>query len=89
MTYLFHDLYNLDDKFKEIHDRVPKISGKPAQYIFDSGFFNELTKDIKLTIDNKQTPIYKLTYKCDNCDVKELESNDTKLILYYLYSTID
>lgn len=89
MTFLFHDLYNLDDKFKEIYDRVPKISGIPARYLFECGFFNKLTDEIKIKIDDKQTPIYKLSYKCDNCDVIEIEDYDTNLILYYLYATID
>lgn len=88
-TYLFHDLYNLDDNFKGIHDRVPKISGIPSQYIQKIGFHTEITDEIKENIDNKKTPIYKLTYKFDNGDVKELDSYDKKLILYYLYSTID
>jgi hypothetical protein len=45
--------------------------------------FNKLSIQNKLDIDNKITPLYKLTYKC------EFAEYDKNVNLYYLYSTID
>jgi hypothetical protein len=87
-NYLFQDLYKNDTKFKEIWDKVPKISGIGARYLFEMGFFNKINDKIKESITSKITPVYKLTYKCDNCDVKHVDHYDKTLILHYLYSTI-
>jgi hypothetical protein len=82
--YLFGDLYNLDTIFKEIWDKVLKLSanGIGPHYLQEQGMFNDITVQNKLDIDNKITPLYKLTYKCNFP-----EYNET-LNLYYLYSTI-
>lgn len=82
--YLFGDLYNSDSQFKEIWDKVPKLSanGIGPHYIQEKGFFNDISFQIKTDIDTNITPLYKLTYKVDF----QLY-NETK-ILYYLYSTI-
>jgi hypothetical protein len=82
--YLFGDLYSSDTTFKEIWDKVPKLSanGQGPHYILESGLFNDITNDIQTTINSKITPLYKLTYKCTF-----IEYNESK-ILYYLYSTI-
>lgn len=87
-NYLFQDLYRENKKFKEIWDKVPKISGIGARYVYEKGFFNKIDDEIKKSITSKITPVYKLTYKCDNCDIKHVDIYDKTLILHYLYSTI-
>lgn len=84
LHYLFGDLYSSDTTFKEIWDKVPKLSanGQGPHYILEHGFFNDITNDIKTTIDSKITPLYKCIYK-----MTFPEYNESK-ILYYLYSTI-
>lgn len=82
--YLFGDLYKLDKIFKEIWDRVPKLSanGNGPHYLQEQGMFKNISIQNKLDIDNKITPLYKLTYKC------EFPKYNENLNLYYLYSTI-
>ena len=64
--------------------RVPKLfaNGIGPHYLQEHGMFNKITEKNKSDINNKITPLYKLTYKC-----KFLEYDET-LNLYYLYSTI-
>jgi hypothetical protein len=82
--YLFGDLYNSDIAFKEIWDKVPKLSanGIGPHYLQEKGMFNSVSTQTRTDIDNKITPFYKLTYKCDFP-----EYNET-INLYYLYSRI-
>jgi hypothetical protein len=82
--YLFGDLYNSDNKFKEIWNNIPKLSanGVGPHYLQEKGMFNNITNQVKKDINDKITPLYKLTYKC-----KFFEYDETKNI-YYLYSTI-
>ncbi len=82
--YLFNDLYNSDKIFKEIWDKVPKLSanGNGPHYLQEQGMFEIASIQNKLDIVNKITPIYKLTYKCNFLEYNE------NLNLYYLYSTI-
>jgi len=82
--YLFENCYNKDTKFKEIWNNVPKLhaNGLGPHYLQEKGFFNHLNKDIKENIDNKITPLFKLTYKC------KFPHFDENLNLYYLYSSI-
>lgn len=84
--HIFSNLYNSDVHFKSIWNNVPKFSanGKDGPlFIHDYGMFKSINEQLKYNIDNKITPLYKLTYKYKN---KELI--DDKIILYYLYSTI-
>ena len=82
--YLFGDLYNSDNIFKKLWDKVPKLSanGIGPHYLQEKGMFNNISIQTKLDIDNKITPFYKLTYKCNFPEYNE------STILYYLYSTI-
>jgi hypothetical protein len=83
-NYLFNDLYNSDNRFKKIFDKVPKLSanGFGPHYLQQKGMFNKISIQNKLDIDNKITPLYKLTYKC------HFPKYDETILLYYLYSTI-
>ena len=82
--YLFGYLYTADNVFKEMWDNVPKLSANRfgPHYLLKKGLFNTITPNIKLDIDTKRTPLYKLTHKANFP-----EYNDTKNI-YYLYSTL-
>ena len=82
--YLFGNLYNSDKLFKEKWNKVPKLSanGVGPHYLQEKGIMNYITNKIKLDIDNKITPFYKLTYKCEFPEYNE------NINLYYLYSTI-
>jgi hypothetical protein len=82
--YLFGDLYNSDNIFKNMWDKVPKLSanGIGPHYLQEKGMFNNITSEIKNDIDTKITPLYKVTYKCNFPEYDETKN------LYYLYSTI-
>jgi len=82
--YLFGDLYNSDKIFKEIWDKVPKLSanGIGPHYLQEQGMFNNISIQSKLNIDNKIIPLFKLTYKCN------FPKYNKNINLYYLYSTI-
>ncbi len=82
--YLFGDLYNCDDTFMNVWNTVPKLSanGYGPHYLQEKGMFKKLTSNIKKDIDDKITPLYKLTYKCKFPDYCET------LNTYYLFSTI-
>jgi hypothetical protein len=45
--------------------------------------FKNITNEIKIDINNKITPLYKLTHKC------ELQNYDENKIIFYLFSTIN
>lgn len=82
--YLFGNLYNSDNTFKQIWDKVPKLSanGLGPHYLQEKGMFKKLSTQNKLNIDNKVTPLYKLTYKCNFPKYNENRN------LYYLFSTV-
>lgn len=81
---LFGKLYESDERFKRIWDRVPKLSanGLGPHYLQEKGFFKQLTYEVKRDIDGKITPLYKLTYKCDFGEMRDGQN------LSYLYGTI-
>ncbi len=80
--YWFHDLfkniYINDDEFKNQWNNVPKISADIPHYILNNNMLNNLTENIKNHIDNKKSPMYKITYKYDINHYKENSS------LFYL-----
>jgi hypothetical protein len=82
--YLFGELYNHDFTFRKLWDNVIKISanGLGPHYLQEKGLCNKLNIHIKNDIDNKITPLYKLTYKCN------FPPHDNEVNIYYLYSTI-
>lgn len=80
--FLFGELYYSDSDFKVMWDKVPKFdaNGVGPHYLDEKGFFSELSDETKRDIDDRITPLYKLTHK-----VKFPEYDET-LNLYYLYS---
>ena len=63
--YLFRDLYNSDNKFKELWDSTPKISANGPHYIQQQGLLNKLSDKVTNHINEIKTPLYKLNYKYD------------------------
>ncbi len=63
--FLFGDLYDSDNKFKELWDSTPSISNIGPHYIQHQGLLNRLSDRVKNHINEKKVPIYKLTYKYD------------------------
>jgi hypothetical protein len=85
LHYLFNDLYDCNNTFKELWDNTHKLSanGSGPHYLQEKGLFNQLDDTVKIDINNKITPLYKLTYKCSFPQYNE------SLNIYYLYSTIN
>ena len=63
--YLFGNLYNSDNKFKELWDLTPKISADGPHYIQHQGLLNKLSDKVTNHINEIKTPLYKLIYKYD------------------------
>lgn len=63
--YLFGDLYNSDNKIKELWDSTPKISADGPHYILQQGLLNKLSDKVTNHINEIKTPLYKLSYKYD------------------------
>jgi hypothetical protein len=82
---LFGRLYHTDERFRVMWDNVPKVSanGLGPHYLQEQGLLGHLSREVKIAIDSKITPLYKLTHKLD---FGKLDSDQT---LHYLYSTIE
>ena len=80
--YLFNDLYNSDNKFKELWDSTSKISADGPHYIQKQGLLKNLSDKVKNHINEVETPLYKLTYRYDNKKYNE------KCNLSYLMNSI-
>lgn len=77
----FYELYKSDNDFRIEWNKVPKISADGPHFL-QKDMMKLVTKKIKSNIDNKVSPLYKLTYKCSFLPY------DNKITIYYLYSTI-
>jgi hypothetical protein len=81
--YLFGDLYKSDKIFKEIWNKVPKLSANGiGPHYLHKKMFEKIKNKNKSDIDNKITPLYKLSYRYD------FPEYDETLNVFYLYSTI-
>ena len=80
--YLFGDLYNSDNKFKELWDSTPKISADGPHYIQSQGLLNKLSDKVTNHINEIKTPLYKLSYKYD------MEKYNEECNLSYLMNTL-
>jgi hypothetical protein len=69
--YLFENIYLSDKQFKEMWDDTPKFSADKPHKLQISGLFESLSKEIKDEIDNKISPVYKLTWKYESSAYKE------------------
>jgi hypothetical protein len=61
--YLFNNLYKSDMLFKNSYDSCIKISASEPHYLQRYGLLNPMNHKIKKHIENKITPVYKLTYR--------------------------
>jgi hypothetical protein len=78
---LFGQCYKNDTMFKEIWDKVPKLSANGPHTIINK-MFNPINPKIKEHIDKKATPLYKLTHR------GKFPKYNESLTVYYLYSKI-
>jgi Capsular polysaccharide synthesis protein len=69
--YLFENIYLNDKQFKEMWDDTPKCSADIPHKLQISGLFDPLSKEIKDEIDQKVSPVYKLTWKYESSEYKE------------------
>lgn len=81
--YLFRDLYNSDNKFKELWDSTPKISANGPHYIQQQGLLNKLSDKVTNHINEIKTPLYKLSYKYD------MKKYNEECNLSYLLDKVD
>lgn len=83
--YLFGNLYNSDDKFKELWDLTPKISADGPHYVLFEGLVKKLSNNVKSHIDEIKIPVYKLTYEYndklynENCNLSYLLNKSNNL----------
>jgi hypothetical protein len=70
LQYVFQKIYLTDLKFKKMWDATPKISADIPHSLQIAGLFNPLNDTIKAEIDNKVSPVYKLTWKFEPAQYK-------------------
>lgn len=76
--YLFERLVAKDRECRKIWQEMKKVSADGPHKIQILGIFSPLNDEIKAEIDNKRTPLYKLTWKYDHSKYTSAS------ILYYL-----
>lgn len=76
----FVHLYKIDPIFKDIWNSTKKISAHPPHFIQHVGLCKTVTDNVKKHVQQKLTPMYKLTYKFDN---KQLKANTNLYFLIY------
>lgn len=81
--YLFGELYNTDNLFKKIHDKSIKFSATEPHFLQTYGLLKPIISKVKKHINNKITPIYKLTYKL-NMD-KVCNNSTFSYMLNYIF----
>lgn len=79
--YLFESIYLQNRKVHELWDQTPKISADIPHKLQFAGLFNPLNDQIRDEIDQKISPVYKLTWKFATSDYKE------GTIMYYLLNS--
>lgn len=81
--YLFEILYTKDKDVRRAWGVTPKFSADIPHNLQFAGLFNPLRHKVKSDIDDKVSPVYKLTWKYDKASYKE------GCILDYLLSTVN
>lgn len=79
--YLFEKIYLKDKKVKKLWDKAPQISADVPHELFFKGYVTPIDEETREHIDNKVSPVYKLTWKYDLAAYKE------GTILYYLLNS--
>ncbi len=84
--YTFAKIVFFDYKCREIWNDTPKINGRMATTIVGTRFFDiPADPNIKEHIDQRKSPVYKLSYKFDKKqpEIKNIEETT----LYYLFAS--
>ncbi|MCK5677486.1 MAG: sulfotransferase family 2 domain-containing protein, partial [Flavobacteriaceae bacterium] len=76
--YLFDDLCKLNVTFKNLWENIPKSSEKGPHFIQNNGMLEVLSENVRMHIDLKKSPLYKLSYRYDKKKYNE------QCNLYYL-----
>ena len=79
---LFGKLYNSDKEFKNIWNKVPKLSAIEPHYFHHKGFFNDISQEVKEEIKSKNSPLYKLSHRFN------FPTYDKTKNIFYLYNSI-
>jgi len=82
--YQFTKIYKNDARFKRIWDSVPHVTADGPHYLLKFGILKRLTPHIKQVIDDKKSPVFKLTYKYD----KPKFNRNKGCVLRYLLGTV-
>ncbi|MBB6128999.1 capsular polysaccharide synthesis protein [Mucilaginibacter lappiensis] len=69
--YLFEKNYLEDNKVKQLWDDTPKISADIPHGLQFAGLFNPITEKVKVDIDHKVSPCYKLMWNYRAAELKE------------------
>ena len=69
--YLFEHIYLRGSQFRAMWDDTPKLSADGPHKLQTMGLFNQLNEIAKAEIDNKKSPVYKLTWKYEATAYKE------------------
>jgi hypothetical protein len=77
--HTFENIYLKDANFKQLWDSVPKINALIPAKLFFAGLFNPISEELKRDIDEKVSPVYKLTWKYQTAQYQP------GTVMYYLF----
>lgn len=78
--YTFAYIYLRDANFRELWDTVPKFSADIPHRLLFAGLFKPVTEELKKEIDQKISPVYKLTWKYKAAEYQP------ETVMYYLFN---
>jgi len=78
--YSFEYIYLRDANFRELWDSAPKFSADIPHRLLFAGLFDPITEELKSEIDQKISPVYKLTWKY------QPEQYQPGTVMYYLFN---
>ncbi|WP_127844464.1 capsular polysaccharide synthesis protein [Psychroflexus aestuariivivens] len=81
--FMLYHLMSKDNKIKQQFDQMPKLSAEPPHALQRAGMMSPLSDTIKTIIDDKQVPLFKLTWKIKQDKIPQ-DSN-----LAYLFNQIN
>ncbi len=61
--YMFEHIYHRDNQFRTMWDSTEKLSADGPHRLQIIGLLHKLDEKIRMEIDNKTSPVYKLTWK--------------------------
>ena len=63
LAYLFSELMHSDPQARKVWDKTPKLNARIAHSLRYAGMIEPLNDEIKLEIDTKSAPVYKLDWR--------------------------